>query len=591
MNELTMLVKSCNNYTLPGALVHVLRVLRFADDVRYNNLIDGQPISDDSMNDLSGSALGPYQLKTIIGKGGMATVYRAYQPSMDRDVAIKILAPDLTHDPEFIARFEREAQIIAALQHSHILTVYDFGRANGLIYLVMQLMEGGNLARELKRGAMSPERALRLTRQIATALDYAHRRGIVHRDLKPTNVLLDEQDNAYLTDFGIAKMITGTPAAGLTMTGTVMGTPTYMAPEQWRSEPVDGRTDVYALGIILYQMLAGKVPFHAETPHGLMYQHLDARPPALRSIRPELPPSLEPVLGKALAKRREDRYPSASDLVRDLEHALQSPQRLPEESRIDLPPARPGRTLDDDLHDQMLEDELMALAGTDEEADLQATLPPTAPQPTYEPPQVTIQSPVRVAPPPPYQPPIQGPQPSAPPPQWPGGVYTGPVSESVEPYREPLRGDNPVRGIWMIAAVVIGLVAIIGIAVLGIVLLPGDDTPAEPTAPPTQTSVPTPTTNPALRPNVFITAPYENAAVELGSAVQIEFNASGSQGITRIELRRFGQVLDAVEAGSVPSFQGWFTYYPDSTGPHALEVVARSGDLESLPAHLTIQVR
>src|SRR5690606_13169398 len=160
--------------------------------------------------------------------------------------------------------------------------------------------------------------------------------------------------------------------------------------------PVDGRTDVYALGIILYQMLAGKVPFHAETPHGLMYQHLDARPPALRSIRPDLPPSLEPVLGKALAKRREDRYPSASDLVRDLEHALQSPQRLPEESRIDLPPARPGRTLDDDLHDQMLEDELMALAGTDEEADLQATLPPTAPQPTYEPPQVTIQSPVRV---------------------------------------------------------------------------------------------------------------------------------------------------------------------------------------------------
>ena len=232
----------------------------------------------------------------------------------------------------------------------------------------------------------------------------------------------------------------------------------------------------------------------------------------------------------------------------------------------------------------------MALAGTDEEADLQATLPPTAPQPTYEPPQVTIQSPVRVAPPPPTS--LR----SGPAAQRTASPVAGrrlhrPGVGSVEPYREPLRGDNPVRGIWMIAAVVIGLVAIIGIAVLGIVLLPGDDTPAEPTAPPTQTSVPTPTTNPALRPNVFITAPYENAAVELGNAVQIEFNSSGSQGITRIELRRFGQVLDAVEAGGVPSFQGWFTYYPDSTGPHALEVVARSGELESLPAHLTIQVR
>lgn len=544
------------------------------------------------MNDLSGSALGPYQLKTIIGKGGMATVYRAYQPSMDRDVAIKILAPDLTHDPEFIARFEREAQIIAGLQHPNILTVYDFGRANGLMYLVMRLMEGGNLARELKRGAMGPERALRLTRQIAAALDHAHRRGIVHRDLKPTNVLLDDQDNAHLTDFGIAKMITGTPAAGLTMTGTVMGTPTYMAPEQWRSEPVDGRTDVYALGIILYQMLVGQVPFHAETPHGLMYQHLDAKPPAPRSVRPDLPPSLETVLGKALAKHRDNRYASASDLVRDLEHVFQSPQRLPEESRIDLPPARPARTLDDDIHDQMVEDELLAMAGEDEGADLEATLPPTAPQPTYDPPQPTIQSPVHAAPPPPYQPPIQGPRPgSTPPPQWPGGVYTSPVSESVEPYREPARGDSPVAGIWMIVAVVLSLIAIIAIAVLGMVLLSGDETPAEPTAPPTQTGVPTPTTDPALRPNVFITAPYDNAAVELGGAVQIEFNASAQGGVTRVELRRFGQVLDVIEAGSVPTFQGWFTYYPDSTGPHTLEVVARSGDVESLPAHLTIQVR
>jgi hypothetical protein len=369
-----------------------------------------------------------------------------------------------------------------------------------------------------------------------------------------------------------------------------MGTPTYMAPEQWRSEPVDRRTDVYAFGVILYQMLVGQVPFSAETPHGLMYQHLDARPPAPRSIRPELPPSVEPVLGKALAKNRDDRYPSASDLVHDLERAFQSPARLPEESRFDLPPVRPRRTLDDELHEQMAEDDLLALAGDDERADLQATLPPTAPQPAYEPPQVTIQSPVRIAPPPPYQPPIQGPRPGQPLP-WPGGTYTAPVSESVEPYREPVRGDNPVGGVWMAVVVVLSLIAIVAIGVLGMVLLSSDSAPAEPTIPPSPTGPPTPTIDPALRPTVFITSPYENTAVELGDPVEIEFNATAERGITRIELRRFGQTLNVIEAGNLPAFQGWFTYQPDSTGPHTLEIVAWSGDVESFPARLTIQVQ
>jgi len=180
----------------------------------------------------SDGRLGPYELHEVIGKGGMATVYRAHQPSMDRDVAIKIISPELAAEPEFAERFEREARIIARLQHPHILPVFDFGREGETIYLVMRLMEGGNLAHELRGGALPIKRAIDLTRQIASALDYAHLRGIVHRDLKPTNVLLDNLGNAYLTDFGIAKMLSGGPTTGLTATGAVMGTPTYMAPEQ-----------------------------------------------------------------------------------------------------------------------------------------------------------------------------------------------------------------------------------------------------------------------------------------------------------------------------------------------------------------------
>ncbi|MBN1679484.1 MAG: serine/threonine protein kinase, partial [Anaerolineae bacterium] len=284
------------------------------------------------MSELSGKQLGQYELLNIIGKGGMATVYRAYQPSMDRDVAIKVMSPDLAEDPEFIARFEREGQIIAKLQHPHILPVYDFGRSDGLAYLVMRLVMGGNLAEELQSGAQPMERVLTLTHQIAAALEYAHLRGIVHRDLKPTNVLLDDMGNAYLTDFGIAKLLAGGPTTGLTATGAVMGTPTYMAPEQWRAEPVDGRTDIYALGVILYQMLLGQVPFAAETPHGLMYQHLDKEPPPPHTLKPDLPLSIEPVIAKALAKKPEERYASAADLVKELERALQAPPRLPEQT-------------------------------------------------------------------------------------------------------------------------------------------------------------------------------------------------------------------------------------------------------------------
>jgi len=323
----------------------------------------------------SDGRLGPYELHEVIGKGGMATVYRAHQPSMDRDVAIKIISPELAAEPEFAERFEREARIIARLQHPHILPVFDFGREGETIYLVMRLMEGGNLAHELRGGALPIKRAIDLTRQIASALDYAHLRGIVHRDLKPTNVLLDNLGNAYLTDFGIAKMLSGGPTTGLTATGAVMGTPTYMAPEQWRAEPIDGRTDIYALGVIVYQMLCGQVPFSAETPHGLMYQHLDMDPPQPHTIKPDLPLTLEPVITKALAKRPEDRYASAGELAVALEEAIRQPSRLPEQTLFEQ--GRSGVTAAelDALEDHMVEEDLLAHATADEAPDEAPTMP------------------------------------------------------------------------------------------------------------------------------------------------------------------------------------------------------------------------
>ncbi len=241
------------------------------------------------MADLTGQVFGQYKLGARIGKGGMAAVYRARQESMDRDVAIKVMAAELAHNEEFVARFEREARVIARLQHPHILPVIDFGRSGEFVYLVMRMVDGGTLSDRLIEGSLTIEHVNRFLSQVGSALEYAHQRGVIHRDLKPNNVLLDDADNTYLTDFGIAKMIAGvTGNQALTSTGAVMGTPAYMAPEQWRSEPVDARTDIYALGIILYEMLIGGLPFQADTPFGMMYKHFElaaaaAAPPESKS--------------------------------------------------------------------------------------------------------------------------------------------------------------------------------------------------------------------------------------------------------------------------------------------------------------------
>ena len=270
-----------------------------------------------STDDLINQQLGQYQIKSVLGRGGMATVFLARQTSMDRDVAVKVMARDLADDEQFVARFEHEAQLIARLQHPHILPVIDFGREGKNVYIVMRLVTAGSLDDRLRRGALPLPLASRMLTQIASALTFAHEQGIIHRDLKPNNVLLDARDNAYLTDFGIAKMLAGTTK--LTATGNILGTPAYMAPEQGLGEPGDERSDIYSLGVILFQMLTGHLPFDADTPLAIILKHVHDPIPDPREFVPDLSEELAQIVQKAMAKDPNTRYQTAAEMAYDLD--------------------------------------------------------------------------------------------------------------------------------------------------------------------------------------------------------------------------------------------------------------------------------
>jgi hypothetical protein len=275
-----------------------------------------------TINDLVGRSLGQYQIVQRLGEGGMATVYKAFQPSLNRYVAIKVLPPDLARQqPDFAARFAREAHAVAQLQHPHILSIYDFGRESDLSYIVMQFVEAGTLQQRMRQ-PMDMEAIAKIVEQLADALDYAHRRGVIHRDIKPTNVLMEEGRWPLLADFGIAKMLGGD--TGLTATGIGIGTPAYMSPEQGRGQPVDARSDVYSLGVMLFEMLTGQVPFMADTPMGIVMQHILNPPPPPRSLNPAIPEAVERVVFKALAKDPNDRFASAGEMAAALKTALET---------------------------------------------------------------------------------------------------------------------------------------------------------------------------------------------------------------------------------------------------------------------------
>src|SRR5579859_1705744 len=290
----------------------------------------------------AGRQIGQYEIVALLGSGGMASVYRAHQRysgGAERDVALKVIDPRLAQSEEFIARFDREARTLVSLSHPHILKAFDFGQDQGIVYLVMELMSGGSLV-DLMRAATPPfDLVIRLVDQVGSALDYAHKRGIIHRDLKPHNVLLDEEHNAFLTDFGIIKLLSGNTA--LTHSGTVIGTPMYMAPEQWEGGEIDARSDLYALGVIIFEMLTGQAPFGGDTPLRIGYQHVNKLPPLARDLRPELPPDVDRVIQMALAKNPADRYPSAAAQAADLRAALTGQTVIASPIEVQATPKQP----------------------------------------------------------------------------------------------------------------------------------------------------------------------------------------------------------------------------------------------------------
>ncbi|WP_420645199.1 serine/threonine protein kinase [Candidatus Leptofilum sp.] len=360
--------------------------------------------------------IGRYEIKQEIGRGGMATVYEAYDPRFERTVALKMLPREFMHEAEFRARFTREARTIATLEHPAIVPVYDFGEENGQPFLVMRLMTGGSLSDRLAEGPIPIDEAAVILKRLGSALDRAHGMGIIHRDLKPSNVLFDQYGDAFLADFGIVHVSSSTNA--LTASGSLVGTPTYMSPEQvYGDKQLDGRSDIYALGVILFQMLTGNTPYDADTPARMMMKHVMDPIPEILTVRPDLPPACNDIISKAMAKERDERFASATDLSTALtavtERGLEKP------------------TLD------KLEDEL-----TEMKAELMEETPPSVtPARTTAVPLDTATA-----------------MPDVPPPPPPATEAAGPVSFPTPPpatTQAQASGGGVPKWIWGVAAVVV----------------------------------------------------------------------------------------------------------------------------------------
>jgi len=384
-----------------------------------------------------GTTLGSYKIEALLGRGGMGVVYRAEDQrpgTRGRKVALKVLAPELSADERFRQRFERESQMAASLDHPNIVPVFEAGDVDGLLYIAMRHVGGEDLHSLLRRtGALAPERAVVIMAQVAAALDAAHSRGLVHRDVKPGNILLIGADDpeaaphVYLTDFGLTKRAAS--RSGLTMTGQFVGTIEYVAPEQIEGKDIDGRTDVYALGCVLFEMLTGTPPFRADQDAAMLWAHLTQDPPKASERRPGVPERLDPVVIKAMAKAPPDRYASCREMVADARRAVSAPIPAPPPPP---PPPAPQET------------------GT------AASYPSAPPQPA------TVPQPYTAPPP----------QPTWPPPApAPGG----------RPRRTGLLVGGILGGVGLIAAVIVGIVLAGG----------GGNGPSPPPSPPPTTVSPT----------------------------------------------------------------------------------------------------
>jgi serine/threonine protein kinase len=269
----------------------------------------------------AGENVGPYRIIDQLGQGGMATVFKAYHPALDRYVAIKALHPAIMEDPSFLARFEREAKVVAKLDHPNIVPIYDFAEHEGQPYLVMKFIEGQTLKARLAKGPLSKTEAIKIVEAVGKALAYAHQRGYLHRDIKPSNVLLSPDGAIYLADFGLARIA---EAGASTLSGDMlMGTPHYISPEQARGEhDLDQGTDIYSFGVVLYELIVGRVPYNADTPFSIIHDHIYTPLPMPRKINPSVPETIERVLLKALAKERGDRYASVEEMVKAFNASL-----------------------------------------------------------------------------------------------------------------------------------------------------------------------------------------------------------------------------------------------------------------------------
>ncbi len=278
------------------------------------------------MADLTGQRLGQYQILARIARGSAATIYKAYQPKLNRFVAVKVLSPQVIDEEGFLERFTQEAQAIAQLDHPNIVPVYDFDRLGDTVYLVMKYVEGGTLKTLMSGRPLDLGLTVELISQVGLALGYAHKRGVIHRDVKPSNVLIAEGHWALLTDFGLAKMLQSEKK--LTRSGIGMGTPDYIAPEQGQGLVVDHRADLYSLGVTMYEMLTGRVPFEAESSMAVLVKHITEPPPPPRQYNPDLPAAVEQVLLKAMEKDPAQRYQTAEDFISALVDATHQASRV-----------------------------------------------------------------------------------------------------------------------------------------------------------------------------------------------------------------------------------------------------------------------
>ena len=269
-----------------------------------------------------GETVGPYRILAQLGQGGMATVYKAYHAALDRYVALKVLHPAFTDDATFMSRFQREARVVARLDHPNIVPIYDFAEYEGRPYLVMKFIEGETLKALLSEGRLSLQQITPIVEAVGAALAYAHQQSVIHRDVKPSNILISTDGKIYLTDFGLARM---TQTSASLTSDQLVGTPQYISPEQAMSKPdLDARSDIYSFGVVVYEMVVGRVPFDADTPFSVVHDHIYTPLPLPRQVNPDVPEAVEAVLLKALAKNPDDRYADVSSFVKAFGAAVQS---------------------------------------------------------------------------------------------------------------------------------------------------------------------------------------------------------------------------------------------------------------------------